>query len=119
MKKRTKALLIILLCTLFTSFGQVLLKAGANSLSPTLQGTLLNISLIIGILFYIIAAGLLILAMKYKELSFVYPIIATSYIWVSLLAAFFFNEPLSTLKWLGILTILLGVIFIGLGGGKK
>ena len=48
-----------------------------------------------------------------------YPIIATSYVWVTLLSRVYFGESLSVLKFLGVFSIILGICFIGFGSKKN
>ena len=73
----------------------------------------------IGLVIYGIAAALMITAFKGGEVSVLYPIIATSYIWVSLLSSYFFNETINLFRWMGILIIISGIIFISLGSKEK
>ena len=111
MKGRTKSILKVLICTILTSIGQILIKTGVN------QGTTLwsyvNLFIISGLIVYVGAAVLLITALKHAELSLVYPLIATSFIWVSLLSVYFLGETIKTLNWVGIGCIVVGVSFIG------
>ncbi|MEM3127227.1 MAG: EamA family transporter [Candidatus Woesearchaeota archaeon] len=109
---------IVLLCTILTSSAQVSWKYGADKLVIEPTALLLNYSLWLGFLFYGMGALLLIYALKYGELSVLYPVIATSYIWVALSSAFLFAEPLSLVKISGILTIVFGVSLISYGSRK-
>ncbi len=116
MKNKTAvwAIFVMLLCTLFTSAGQLFFKLGSETASFDLA-LLTNYNLIIGLILYGAGALLLIISLKGGELSVLYPIIATSYIWVSLIAWRYFNEPISSFKILGIMSIILGVSFVGRG----
>ena len=112
MAAKTSSIILVLLCTIFTSFAQILYKLGVNRLELNIIGIITNYYIIIGLFLYVIGAALLITALKGGELSTLYPIIATSYIWVSILSIFFFNEIMNTYKWLGIFSIVIGVSFI-------
>ncbi len=119
MKTSLRAVLLVLFCTLLISGAQIFLKKGANNLSFNIIGLLTNYSLIIGIILYFIGAGLLIIALRWGELSVLYPFIATGYIWVSLLSPVFFPaDRMSLLKWVGIGSIFIGVSLIGIGSRK-
>ena len=73
----------------------------------------------IGFVIYAIAAGVLITALKGGDLSVLYPIISTSYIWISLFSPIFFStDSMNMIKWSGIGFIVIGVSLIGIGGGK-
>jgi multidrug transporter EmrE-like cation transporter len=116
--KKTKrwAALLVLVCTAFTSAAQVFYKAGVNrDLSLDFVALVTNYPIILGLIFYGVGAALLLIALKHGELSVLYPIVALSYIWVSLLASYFFAEPMNTYKWLGVFAIIAGVSLIGRG----
>jgi len=109
---------LVVVCTLFTSFAQIFYKFGADMLSFDLISIITNWPIIIGIILYGTAAILLIVALKAGEVSVLYPIIATSYIWVSLLSMFFFGEVINLYKWVGMIFIFFGVILVAKGGRK-
>lgn len=61
---------------------------------------------------YGISAILFIVALKHGNLSVLYPVIATSYVWVTLISFRVLHEPVSIAKFLGIALILCGVMLI-------
>jgi len=61
----------------------------------------------------------MILAFREGEMSVLYPIIATSYILVSILSPLFFNDSMNTWKWIGIIIILGSVSLLGWGSTQK
>jgi uncharacterized membrane protein len=71
-----------------------------------------------GLVLYAIGGILLILSFRGGEVSVLYPIIATSYIWVSFLSIYFLNELMNLFKWLGVFTIVAGIVLIGHGSKK-
>lgn len=75
-----------------------------------------NYYLIAGFALYGLGALLLIVALKYGELSTLYPFIALGFIWVSIASIIFLSESMSFLKWGGVIFILAGVSLIGKGG---
>ena len=119
MKTKTWAIGLVFLTTALTSAGQVLYKFGTNSL-PSLPNVLdyLNVFIITGLFVYFMGAVLLIIALRHGELSVLYPIVATSYIWVSLMSIYFFGELMNIYKWTGVLVIIIGVSLVGYGGKK-
>jgi len=110
---------LMVLCTAFTSIAQIFYKLGAAKLQFSLISIITNLPLITGMALYILGAIIMIIAFKGGEVSVLYPIIATSYIWVSLLSAYFFNEDLNLFRWIGIFVIILGIIFISKGSKEK
>ena len=115
MKTKIWALALMLLTTFLTASAQVLYKMGIGSLEFNIISIITNYYIIGGLALYAIGAVLMIIALRGGELSVLYPIIATGYIWVGLLSYFIFGESLNLLRWLGISAIFFGVAFIGFG----
>ena len=109
------AALLVLFTTILTSSAQILWKIGSRNLTFHIVGILSNYYLIGGILLYIIGGILIIISFRGGEVSVLYPIIATSYIWVSFLSVKFLNEVMNNFKWIGVITIILGIALIGFG----
>ncbi|MFC2134813.1 EamA/RhaT family transporter [Bacteroidota bacterium] len=119
MKNRTPlfAILLVVVCTFLTSFGQYFIKLGTAEISGTLI-SILNAPLIGGFVLYALGAVLLIIALKYGELSVLYPFIALSFVWVFLLSNFMLHEAIILINWLGLVLIIFGVSFIGWGANQ-
>ena len=109
---------MVLFCTLLTSTAQLFYKFGAEQLEFNLPSIITNLPLLMGILLYAIGGVLLIISFRGGEVSVLYPIIATSYIWVSFLSIYFLGESMNIFKWLGVFTIMIGIILIGYGSNK-
>ncbi len=119
MQTKLWAVLTVIFTTLLTSIGQILYKKAADALVLTPIGLITNIYLIVGVAVYAIAGILVIIALRGGEVSVLYPIIATSYIWVSFLSIYFLGESMNSWKWLGITTIFFGIVLIGFGSKQK
>lgn len=109
------ATLLILFTTLLTSSAQIFYKIGSKTLSPDLLSIITNYYLIGGLLLYAVGGILIILSFRGGEVSVLYPIIATSYIWVSFLSIYFLGEVMNYFKWLGVISIISGIALIGYG----
>lgn len=107
------AIFLVFISTLVNASAQTLYKIGSANLG--IDMLLTNYYLWFGLFLYGISALMLVVALKYGELSVLYPVIATSFIWVNLIARYFFNEEVGFLKWLGIVSIMFGLTLIGLG----
>ena len=114
MLTKTWAIFLVIFVTLLTSLGQIFWKFGSYHIN-TNPFSWLNPPLLLGFFSYGLGALLLIFALKHGELSTLYPIVATSYIWVALISPLFFPDTLSFMKFLGIGIIILGVILITRG----
>ncbi|MFC1690539.1 EamA family transporter [Nanoarchaeota archaeon] len=105
--------LIVFFATILGAFGSLFFKRGAKHVNFNILEQLKNFELIKGFFFYVSSALIFIIALKYGDLSVLYPITSLSYIWVSLISIKYLNEEMNKYKWLGIALIVLGVIFIG------
>ena len=114
-KTKPSAILLVITCTFFTAVGMIFYKLAADKLALDFLKLITNYHLFIGMGLYGLGAILLIYAYKNGELSTLFPFISLSYIWVALLSMFILAEVMSSMKWIGIIAIIAGVIFIGYG----
>ncbi|MBW2968358.1 EamA family transporter [Candidatus Woesearchaeota archaeon] len=112
---RPWAIGLVAFCTLLTAGGQLLFKMGMNRFELTLFGLITNWPLILGFLFYGLGAVLLVIALKYGELSVLYPVVSLSYIWVAILSSMSLGETIGWVRIGGIACVILGVSAIGKG----
>lgn len=106
---------LVVLAATIGSLGPIYLKRSAKDFSFNLKKLITNRNLIIGLIFYGIGTILFIPALRGGELSVLYPLVATTYIWVSLLSVKMLGEKMNKFKWLGIAVIIVGIAFIGFG----
>ena len=106
---------LVLFACLLGSFGPIMLKKASSNISFKIKNIITNYYLIFGFIFYGIGTVLFIPALKGGELSVLYPLVATTYVWVSIWSIKILKEKMNAYKWLGIAIIIIGVIFIGLG----
>jgi len=107
------------MCTLFGAAAQILIKYGANGLatgSPLEMIT--SVPLVSGYALYGISTMLLVLALRDGELSILYPVIALTYVWVTLLSLHFFRERLNLYKLAGVTVVVAGVAILGRTGKR-
>ena len=112
------AILLVLFTTLLTSSAQLLYKFGVEK-GLSFSELLKNYYLIGGVVLYAIGGILMIISFRGGEVSVLYPIIATSYIWVSFMSIFFLKETMNNFKWLGVGAIIAGIISISYGSRDK
>ncbi len=117
---RRKSILLVFACTILGTVAQLLMKTGMDPdhYKPELMGMLTNLPLVAGYALYGINTVMLVLALREGELSVLYPIIALTYVWVTLLSYIRLHEPPNIYKNLGVMAIIAGVIVIGRGGRK-
>jgi uncharacterized membrane protein len=104
--------LLAALSAFIGSIGQLEFKRGSATFEFNLVALATNFHLVAGALLYVFSTVIYVYVLKGGRLSVIYPIIATSYIWTTLFARIFLNEPVNIVTWLGIALILLGVTLI-------
>jgi drug/metabolite transporter (DMT)-like permease len=110
------AIALVLLCTIIGAAAQILMRHGAAQLHGSTLGDLLtNWELLAGYACLAANTALLVLALRRGELSVLYPIIALTYVWVTILSPMFFGDVINPYKVAGVALIVLGVSLIGLG----
>lgn len=78
-------------------------------------GIVTNLKLFIGYALYGVQTFLMAVALKGRELSRLYPIIALTYVWVTILSLFVLpGEHLNWFRAVGIATIVAGVSILGM-----
>jgi multidrug transporter EmrE-like cation transporter len=110
---RRKSLLLVFACTILGSAAQLLIKTGMSHFSPHILAMATNIPLVVGYSIYGINTLMMVLALRDGEMSLLYPIIALTYVWTTLLSYTLLGEPSSLYKNVGILTIVAGVAVMG------
>ncbi|HEY3453070.1 MAG TPA: hypothetical protein VGK64_00600 [Bryobacteraceae bacterium] len=129
-----RSFLLVFSCTLIGALAQILLKQGTAQLGehhlhltlgqvarrPELfvefsLGVISNAKLFLGYCLYGVMTFLMAAALKGRELSRLYPIIALTYVWVTILSLFLLpNEHLNFFRSIGIAFIVAGVSILGL-----
>jgi uncharacterized membrane protein len=109
------AISLVILGTLIGSWGAILFKLASKDFSIHPLKLIRNWKLFLGGSFYLASTVPFLIAIKYGELSLLYPFASLSYVWVVLLSMFFLKEKMNVWKWLGIVLIIFGVSYIGFG----
>jgi drug/metabolite transporter (DMT)-like permease len=116
---RRRPVLLVFGCTVLGAAAQIFMKFGANRLAhPGLIGMATNLPLLSGLVLYGLSTVLLVLALKDGELSLLYPVIALTYVWVTLLSLVLLHDQPNPYKLAGIAIIVIGVSVLGRGGKR-
>ena len=114
-----RPVLLVFGCTVLGAAAQIFMKFGANGLAhPGLIGMATNLPLLCGLALYGLSTVLLVLALKDGELSLLYPVIALTYVWVTVLSLVILHDKPNPYKLAGIAVIVIGVSVLGRGGKK-
>ena len=114
-------LLLVLIAVLLASFGQVAMKHGMNlvgSFGP--GGVVLGLLkavftpyVFLGFALYLISSFFWLMVLKQaKQLSYVYPLIASTYVIVLFLSWVLLQEKITLVRSVGVVLICIGVAFV-------
>lgn len=112
-------MLLVLVATVFGSFGAVFLKSGSQKLRDGLRYLIFNIRLAAGVALFLLSSAFYVLGLKRGEVSVLYPMVSLANVWTLAWSRLFFKEAITQAKIFGVLLILIGVFFIGLGAGPR
>ncbi len=111
---KSSAIIIVLLFSVFGAYISILFKQASRRFRFSIRGTIKNYKLILSLFGYGISALVFIYLLKFVEVSILYPIFSSSYIWISIFSIKFLNEKMNKLKWLGIILIIFGISLISI-----
>jgi multidrug transporter EmrE-like cation transporter len=119
-KARRFSIVLVFFCTVLGAAAQILMKAGTmehphSGALQLLVAIFQNVKLFLGYAFYGLSTLVLVIALKYGQLSILYPVIALTYVWVTGLSVMIYNESVNPAKLAGLLTVVLGVAVLGKG----
>ncbi|MHC1686990.1 MAG: multidrug resistance protein [Methanothrix sp.] len=113
------AIVIIIIGVIFAAFGQVSWKLGMNQAGQissfnvtALSTVLMNPYVLLGFVMYGLSTIFWLIALSKKDLSFVYPFISLTYIFVLVLSNLVLKESVGLNKIAGMLAITIGLIII-------
>ena len=132
----TKFLIILVIAFTFEAFGVIALKKGINEigLRYTERKTTLpvwkNVATLVGnwftnkdVLFGLLLETIFFILLQYllgqRDVSFVWPLTAISFVMTTLAAQFLLHERVDAVRWSGVALIMLGAAFISYGEHMK
>jgi len=110
--------LFIFLSIGLAAIGQVILKLGMTKVGQinlsisSMITTFTQPLVIFGLLFYGISLILWLVVLSKEDLSFVYPMVALSYVVTTILARFVLHEQVPSIRWVGLGCIMLGIVMV-------
>jgi len=107
--------IVLVLVTLFASYGQISLKKSVKSINGLNFSLFQNTDLIIGVLLYGMCSVAWLWVLKIMPLSKAYPFIALTFVFVPLFSSLFLGEAVTLKVILGASLIVIGVCFVHLG----
>jgi uncharacterized membrane protein len=118
-REKMNVIIIILSGILCASLGQVFWKLGMNAVGAidnfSISGIVsmfLNPLVFLGLLMYGLSTIFWLIALSQKDLSYVYPFVALTFIIVLLLSKFLLHENVGLYRIVGTLIIIAGLIIV-------
>lgn len=108
---------VTLVSALIASFAQYIFKKSIPKFhfsGKDLMGLLGNRMLMAGLAIYVADLAVYLVALHYGQLSFVYPVFASSFIFTLLLSKFVLHEKASAMRVLGILLVFAGIVIVSI-----
>lgn len=104
--KNRVGILLMILSSICACVGQLFWKLSYGEI---------NLFLICGFLFYGVGALVMLVAYKFGSLSVLQPILSLNYVLSIVLSVLVLHEPITLLRIIGVLIIILGAVLIGGG----
>jgi len=126
----TKILIILVIAFSFEAIGVVTIKKGLDQIGPRYTARkattpfLINLLKLVGdwftnknVLLGLLLETIFFIQLQYllgqRDVSFVWPLTAVSFVMTALAAKFFLHEHVDAARWTGVVLIILGAGFIG------
>lgn len=109
------SIMVVALISIVGALGALFFKKGSEKFSLSFSGIFRNKNLIIGVVLYAITTILFVFSLKGGELSILYPLVSTGYVWTAIFSYRFLGEGFNRYKLLGIALILIGVSIVAIG----
>ncbi|MDP4030931.1 MAG: EamA family transporter [Patescibacteria group bacterium] len=104
---------LIFVPIILAALGQLILKAGMNQVGKfDFVRSFTNPLVLLGLAFYGVSLILWMMVLTRENLSFVYPLVAFSYVLTVTLSRFVLHEPVPSLRWLGLAVIVAGILLV-------
>jgi len=108
------AVVLVLISTFFGAVATLLIKQGTNRYKKVRRLIFTQIFWL-GMFIYGISIIFYFIALKLENLSIIYPLVSTTYIWTTFFSVKFLGEKMNSWKWFAIIGIIMGISLIGLG----
>jgi drug/metabolite transporter (DMT)-like permease len=116
---QTRALLLVLVCTVINAASQIFIKLGTAQLgkNPSMVKTALGIvtvpTLFAGYAMLGASTVLFVLALRKGDLSLLFPVFTLTYVWVAILSVRILHESMNGVQIAGLALIMGGVAVLG------
>jgi len=125
-----KLLLILLIGLVFESTGVILLKKGIKYIGPlnsvsiaetvrVVKAGVTSPRILFGVFFEALFFGCLLVLMSQSDISFLWPLTGLSFVFATFGAMWFLGEQVSSIRWAGVVLIMIGAGLISYSEQQK
>ncbi|HTR40348.1 MAG TPA: EamA family transporter [Pseudomonadales bacterium] len=125
-----KLLLILIVGLVFESAGVILLKKGMlhigemhgitmGEILRVAKAGALNPQILFGVFFEALFFLCLVILMSKSDISFLWPLTSLSFVFATFAAIIFLGEKVSSVRWIGVILIVIGAAFISYSQHSK
>jgi uncharacterized membrane protein len=108
------SIVMFVIAALLGAVGQFLYKSGADQATSGLASYVFNLRILGGMVCYIGVMALFVAAFKRGgELSVLYPIYASTFVWAALLALWAYGVPIKPVNVVGMILLVAGMYCMG------
>jgi multidrug transporter EmrE-like cation transporter len=111
MKTPVSSMALVLVASIFGSFGAVFLKMGSEKLKTSILNVI-SWQAVLGVGLFLLSSVFFVMGIKNGELSVLYPMVSLGYVWTLLWSRLFFKEPVTKQKFVALGMILTGIVLI-------
>ena len=101
----------------FTTFSKGAIPGNSKEILPYFFSIILDWRVILALSLGFLGFLFYFLAIKHLDLSYAYPFMGLSFVLVALFSGILFHEHVGLIRWLGIASIVLGIILVAKTGG--
>ena len=108
------SIILVLFGTFLGAVGALLIKKGNDqfAFTPFIRSNYFWV----GVPFYVVSTICYIFALRMEQLSIIYPLVSTTYIWTTIFSVRYLGEEMNKWKYIGLAGIVVGIVLIGIGG---
>lgn len=125
-----KLLLVLIVGLVFESIGVVCLKKGITEMGEMktvsvaevirmVKSGVTNLNILLGVFFEALFFGCLLLLLSRGDVSFIWPLTSLSFVFATIAAMIFLHETVSSVRWIGVLLIMIGAGLISYSEKQK
>ncbi len=108
---------LTLISAMIAAFAQYVFKSSIPKFkfsAKEVAGLARNKSVLFGLSAYVLSLAIYLVALHFGQLSYIYPVFASSFVFVFLISRYKLKEELTAMRMAGIALVVLGIVIVSL-----